>query len=289
MLLGGCASSGSDGAGSSASSVVSATSASSEATPSWDLVILGDSLSRASSCPGCTDLVTLFARKLSQKAGVSVRVDSRAAQQLSNVPAAQVTMLYADILTDASLRKAVRGAEVIVIMVGFNDTPWNRLDNPCEVAPNFPVVQWTRLTSGCIRRVVSEYKRSLDQTLTEIDRLRGCGAGPGIPPCSQRGASDTLLRIVTVYNSTIGDKVDPGWDSPDAIRPTVLGNDLMVHAQCEVIRFHGGRCADIYHRFNGPRGRKAAGANLVDFTHLSQRGHNVAAEELIKLGLAPLQ
>lgn len=108
------------------------------------------------------------------------------------------------------------------------------------------------LDAGCIDRVVADYKHTLDQILTQIDRLRGCGEVPGVPPCSERGQSDTLLRIVTVYNSTIGDNVDPSWNSPLAIAPTVRANNLMVHAQCEVIRIHGGRCADIYRVMNGP-------------------------------------
>jgi hypothetical protein len=286
VLLTGCASS---GASTAPSSPPSTPASSTSSAPEWNLLAIGDSLAQASSCDGCTDYVTLFARKVEKAAGVPVRVENRAAVQLSNVPAGQVTSLYADILTDESLREAIRHADIIVISIGFNDTPWGRLDDPCNAAPNFPVVHWSKLSRACISRVVWDYKYTLDQILTEIDKLRGCGAAPGVPPCSQRGHEDTLLRIVTVYNSAIGDKVDPGWNSPEAIPPTVLGNDLMVHAQCEVTRFHGGRCADVYHVFNGPHGRRAAGSYLADFTHLSQRGHDAAAAALISLGLRPLR
>ena len=193
------------------------------------------------------------------------------------------------ILTDSPLRRKIANADIIVISIGFNDTPWNRLDDPCNAAPRFPVVHWSKLSAGCIDRDASDYKHALDQILTQIDRLRGCGEMPGVPPCSRRGGSDTLLRVVTVYNSTIGDTVDPGWNSPQAIAPTVRGNDLMVNAQCEVVGFHGGRCADIYHIMNGPHGRHSAQAYLLgDCTHLNQRGHNAATAALIKLGLAPL-
>ncbi len=147
------------------------------------------------------------------------------------------------------------------------------------------------LDAGCIDRVVADYKHTLDQILTQIDRLRGCGEVPGVPPCSERGQSDTLLRIVTVYNSTIGDNVDPSWNSPLAIAPTVRANNLMVHAQCEVIRIHGGRCADIYRVMNGPDGSRPAAAYLDSqgYTELNQLGHKAAAAALIKLGLAPLR
>jgi hypothetical protein len=222
---------------------------------------------------------------------MAVNVQDDQAIQLSNVPAVDASALLAQILTDRSVRGDVANADIIVISIGFNDTPWNRLDDPCNAAPKYPVVQWAKLTPGCIDRVVADYKHTLDQILTQIDRLRGCGEMPGAPPCSQRGHKDTLLRIVTVYNSTIGDTVDPGWNSPQAIAPTVRGNDLMVHAQYEVVRFHGGRCADIYHIMNGPKGNRPAAAYLDSqgYTELDQRGHNAAAAALINLGLAPLR
>jgi hypothetical protein len=258
--------------------------------PAWHLLALGDSLGRPDGCPGCTGYVDLYARAIAKQSGVSVNVENAEAIQLSNVPAVDASALLAQVLTDSPLRRKIANADIIVISIGFNDTPWNRLDDPCNAAPRFPVVHWSKLSAGCIDRVVSDYKHTLDQILTQIDVLRGCGEMPGVPPCSQRGSRDTLLRVVTVYNSTIGDTVDPGWNSPQAIAPTVRGNDLMVNAQCEVAGFHGGRCADIYHIMNGPNGRHSAQAYLLgDCTHLNQRGHNAAAAALIKLGLAPLR
>lgn len=255
------------------------------------MVALGDSLSRPNDCAGCTGYVDLYAGAITRRSGVAVNVQDDQAIQLSNVPAVDASALLAQILTDGSVRHDVANADIIVISIGFNDTPWNRLDDPCNAAPQYPVVQWAKLTPGCIDRVVADYKHTLDQILTQIDRLRGCGEMPGAPPCSQRGHKDTVLRIVTVYNSTIGDTVDPGWNSPRAIAPTVRGNDLMVHAQCEVVRFHGGRCADIYHIMNGPKGNRPAAAYLDSqgYTELNQRGHNAAAAALINLGLAPLR
>ncbi len=152
---------------------------------------------------------------------------------------------------------------------------------------------WGRLEedlAACTARVTSEYKQTLDEILAQVDELRGSGEQPGVPPCSQRGAKDTLLRVVTVYNSTIGDTVDPGWNSPSAVRPTVLGTRLLASAQCEVAHFRGGRCADVYHALNGRSGTKAAGPYLAsDHTHLNQQGHRLVAKVLARLGYAPLQ
>ena len=264
----------------------------SSATPTpnahWNLVALGDSTARANACDGCIDYVDLYAKAISKAAGVPVLVDNRAAIEDSNGPALQATQLLFHLLTDESLRDALATADIVVVAVGFNDTPWNRLDDPCDAAPHYPVVDWAKLSAACIRRVTGDYKQTLDEILTQIDELRGCGEMPGVPPCSQRGSVDTLIRVVTVYNAAIGDPVDPGWDSPSVIRPTKLGNDLFVKAECEVVRFHGGKCADLYHLLNGPDGTRSAGPYLSDWAHLNQRGHRLVANVLIKLGLAPL-
>jgi lysophospholipase L1-like esterase len=254
------------------------------------MVVLGDSLSRPNEC-ACSGYPDLYAQAIEQRAGVTVAVKNDAAIKLSNVPALDASALLAQILTDGSTRRDIADADIIVISIGFNDTPWGRLDDPCNAAPHFPVVQWSKITAGCTDRVVADYKHTLDQILTQIDNLRGCGEMPGVPPCSQRGHQDTLLRIVTVYNSTIGDIVDPSWNSPAAIAPTIRANDMMMHAQCEVVGFHGGRCADVYHVMNGPKGDKRAAAylNSQDYTHLNERGHEAVGMALIHVGLAPLQ
>ena len=54
----------------------------------------------------------------------------------------------------------------------------------------------------------------------------------------------------------------PKLELPQSHPTDVRGNNLMVHAQCEVVRFHGGRCADIYHTMNGLHANKPAGKYL---------------------------
>ena len=55
-----------------------------------------------------------------------VEVDNRTAIQFSNVPAVQATQLLNNLLTDQSMRDAIAGADIVLVNVGFNDTPWNR-------------------------------------------------------------------------------------------------------------------------------------------------------------------
>jgi lysophospholipase L1-like esterase len=257
--------------------------------PPLHLVALGDSLSRANSCDGCTGWVELYGQAIQKAAGRPVVVDNRGSFQFSNVPAGQLDGALRHLLTDPSLRKAIAGADIVVIGFGLNDTPWGRLDDPCNAAPDFPVVKWKKITRDCIRAVSMYEKQTLDQILTEVDQLRGCGAAPGAPPCSQRGHADTLIRVVTTFNAVIGDTVDPGWNTPIAIRRSTIANRQFVHDDCEVAVFHGGLCANVYRAFNGPTGlgdpTRVFGP---DGSHFNQQAHNQIAGLLVKLGYKPL-
>jgi lysophospholipase L1-like esterase len=257
------------------------------ADPGWRLVAIGDALARASSCEGCTDFVQLYGEAITEATGMPVEVDERTAVQFSNVPAVQATQLLNDLLTDRSMRDAIADADIVLVNVGFNDTPWNRLDNPCG-ASNYAatVVRWNEITPACTARVAGEYARTLDEIFTLIDELRGCWTPKGeSSTCSERGGRDTLLRLTTVYNDWIGYQ-----DAPRAVlAPSKLADEMFVDAQCWVVAMHGGRCADLFHVLNGPKGNRDAGPYLVeDHTHLNQRGHERVADALIALGLSPL-
>jgi lysophospholipase L1-like esterase len=185
------------------------------------------------------------------------------------------------------MRDAIAGADIVLVNVGFNDTPWNRLDDPCG-ASNYTatVIRWDEITPSCTARVVGEYKQTLDEIFTQIDELRGCWTPKGeLTTCSERGGRDTALRIATVYNDWIG-----YGDAPTAaLAPSKLADEMFVDAQCWVVVMHGGRCADLFHVLNGPKGTQDAGPYLVqDHTHLNQKGHQRVADALIALGLSPL-
>jgi hypothetical protein len=82
-----------------------------------------------------------------------------------------------------------------------------------------------------------------------------------------------------------------GWQDAlkEALAPTRRADEMFVEAGCWVVVMHGGRCADLFHELNGPKGAQDNGRNLVeDHTHLNQRGHQRVADALIALGLSPL-
>jgi lysophospholipase L1-like esterase len=254
------------------------------------LVAIGDSLAqgKASGCPGCTDYIDLYGQALGAATGDAVDVDNRAAVELSALPPVQARQLLNDILTDGALRQALAGADVVVISVGFNDTPWNRFDNPCDAAnAEATVVAWDKITSACTSRVAGEFKATLDEILSQIDELRGCATPPGESPdfCSRAGHKNTLIRIVTVFDDWIG---EPGTPAA-ALAPTEAADRAFVAAQCWDVAEHGGRCADAYRALNGAHGTADAAPFLVaDHTHLNASGHRQIADALDALGFDPL-
>jgi lysophospholipase L1-like esterase len=238
------------------------------------LVVLGDSTAQASACPGCTDYAHLYAKDIENATGQRVRVDNRGAFRNGVLPMAQLSQTLAGVYADHSLRRALAEADVVVIGLGFNDTAWNRFDNPCEAAPEYPVIRWDEISDACQQQVTHEFKQTLDILLTQINQLRS-----GRP---------TLLRVVTPYDNVIGDTGDPGWDTPEGRRVARRGNDLLSAAQCEDVGFHGGACADLHRAFNGADGTSSPQAFLADGTHMNQAGHQRTAELLAGLGYAPL-
>ena len=194
-----------------------------------------------------------------------------------SVPGAEVADLLKLVQTDSTVRDSIADADAILITIGWNDLAFNRLDDPCGVAPNYPKIEWASITHDCVDAATAEYRRDLDSVLGEIGDLRS--------------ARPTMLRITTVYNAVIGDKVDPTWDSPAAIEPSTYAVEQMVKAQCEVVEEHDGECADTYHALNGKDGTDSAQPflNPADATHLAQPGEDAFAGALIALGFSPLQ
>jgi lysophospholipase L1-like esterase len=260
LALPGCAASRSAPAG--ATGVAPATARST----TLQLVGLGDSISTANQCSGCTDLVSAYAQRAAKTLGRPVD-----AQNLS-MPNADIQTLLKQTAAEQP-QEALSHADIVVVTIGFNDTPWNRIDNPCDAAPQYPVIQWRKITSACVAKVTAEYGRDLDALLTRVEKLR-------------KGAP-TVLRVVSVYDSVIGDHADPGWDAPEAVQPSIAGNLAFMKEQCAVARRHHGQCVDLLHAINGPTVSQDAAPYLSEHTHMNQRGHDLAAQLLDGLGYTP--
>jgi lysophospholipase L1-like esterase len=230
---------------------------------SLHLVALGDSISTDTECPGCKTFADLYGQAIARRTGTPVQVENL------SVPGATSADLLNLVKNDAATRAAVSQADILTITIGFNDTPWGRIDDPCDAAPHFPIVKWHDITDACIARVTHDYEQWLDQILSTVIAIRG-----GKP---------TRLRVTTVYNAVIGDHGDPGWDSPAAVAPSIKGNAAFARVQCRIAEKYGGRCADMLHAMNGPQGTRDAAPYLADHTHMNQAGHRLTAQVLSQL------
>jgi lysophospholipase L1-like esterase len=249
----------------------SASAIGSTAPTAMGLVVLGDSIALGETCSGCAIYPEQLAAAMEDSLGVDVEVDNLA------VPGAEVADLLELVQTDSTVRDSIAGADAVLVTIGLNDLAFNRLDDPCGVAPDYPRIRWKDITHACVDEATREYRQDLDAVLGAVDKLR-----TGRP---------TMLRVTAVYNSVIGDVVDPTWISPAAIEPSMYAADQMVQAQCEVAELHDGLCADTYHTLNGKDGSESAQPflNPADATHLAQPGEDAFSTALIALGFSPLE
>src|SRR5262249_50029908 len=86
------------------------------------VVALGDSISTANACDGCTAFPELYGGLLADQLGREVQVDNR------SIPGAVTQWLMGQLKNDDESRAAVAAADVVVVTIGFNETPWGRID-----------------------------------------------------------------------------------------------------------------------------------------------------------------
>ena len=261
FLLAGCA---------LASTPVPSSTETSIPTPApWSLVVVGDSIAYNSpmDCPGCTGFVDRYTDAIFTATGHLVNV-----RNLSQHNGLQIDGLLDELKTDPVRRNLLANADVIVVNISFNDTPWLRNDDPCDgQSDNNP--DWSKFNSTCAAAAAEIFRPKFESVYAQIVALRA-----GKP---------TLFRTINRYNDWIG---WPGGDLPpeatDATRIVVDAWSAMV---CEAAQANGFTCADIYHAFNGSDGLTPSGDLLgKDYTHPSDKGNEVIARVLTDLGYAPL-
>ena len=247
-------------------------SESAEPTPTAEpvdlrLVTIGDSIPYAGEdCGGCTSFTTLFADAIEAETGMTV-----AAQNLSTHDNLTGARLVDRIRTSEAMRIALADADIIIVTIGHNDTPWNVADDTCDGAAAGPTADWSSYTGQCVIQLAARHGEDLDAVLSEIETLRV--------------DKPTALRVTTDYNDVIG------WDQalPEWTDPSVEVLDAFHAESCRVAELRGAICVDVYHSFNGSDGRSAAGTLLADdYIHPSASGQQRIADLLTQAGLAPL-
>jgi lysophospholipase L1-like esterase len=243
-------------------SVPPASAGASAATKHLTYVALGDSLLYAleTDCNACTSAAVTYGARASSDLGIPVEVHNLT---MHNGLTSAVLLDYlrrgASIgRAGEDLRKAVAAADIVSVTIGFNDS--------------------TMPDAKRLEAFSKEYRRTLDAILTEIDELRA-----GKP---------TAVRVTEIYNNGIGSTPDVDPDGPGTgvavWKPITEAQNQVV---CAVAKGHRAVCVDIYHAFNGPDGLSspaAAGYLGPDQVHPSQRGQDVIAAAMVKVGYAPL-
>jgi lysophospholipase L1-like esterase len=251
----------------SAPTVVPTSSSFGVGAATWHLVALGDSISAAKNCPGCVTFVDRYASAVALRAGVTV------VRSNWSIPGLSSGRLLDMVVHEPSLRSRIAGADIITVTIGVNDLPWTPGPDECKATPRDGQVDWSRITTTCLRKTAARYATELNRILDEIDLLRD--------------GRTTVLRLTGEYDDWIG---RPGV--PKAALETVAsGVRLFDLAERRAADAHGAAYADLLHTFNGPRGRDDAAPYLEPShgVHPNQRGHDLIARVLVRLGLAPLR
>jgi lysophospholipase L1-like esterase len=242
--------------------------------PTWHLLSLGDSIPfGGDDCGQCRTYSDLFGTWVQKTTGNRVVVDNLS--QHDNLTAARMAN---ELPQDHEQTQAVKSADIVLLDIGFNDTPWNSVDDACDGDHGFfdgnPKASWTALLGPCLQTEVRRYHANLDKILTKVDSLRA-----GRP---------TAVTLTTQYSDFGG---PPGHICCPPIATKVAAEVKVAfnRVECEVAVAHHATCADLLHPFNGPKGTAWPGSLIgPDGTHPSAQGHQKIAELLEAAGIAPL-
>src|SRR3954451_21745933 len=121
----------------------SGSSASNNAPPAWHVVSLGDSIPVGGvDCGQCKTYTDLFGAWVQKTTGRRVLVENLS--QHDNLTAARMAD---ELPQDSGQTQAVESADVVLLDIGFNDTPWNSVDDACDGDHGFfdgyPKASWT--------------------------------------------------------------------------------------------------------------------------------------------------
>jgi lysophospholipase L1-like esterase len=237
-------------------------------TPRPELVVvtIGDSIPYGrEDCGNCTTFTTTFAERVASETGLTV-----GGINLSSHDNLTGSRLVERIKDPGVMRDTVANADVVIVTIGHNDTPWNALDDTCD-GDNGDSFDWASYTGPCVSAMANRHGAELDQIIAEVKALRG--------------SAPTAIMVTTDYNDVLGYRQAP----PEATKPSIEVLDAFYEATCKAATRNHVTCVDVYHAFNGTRGRTAATDLLAaDHTHPSQHGQDRIAELLFEAGLKPL-
>jgi len=234
------------------------------------LVVVGDSIPYNSpeDCPGCTGFVKRYAAALAQATGRPVETTNLSQHNNLTLPG-----LVAEL---DQFKDQLSGADAIIVGIAHNSIALNS-EMPCGSRFDYATGQlsdWTKVNQDCADASTAEYQPQFQEVFSKI--------------AGWRSGRPTILLTINKYNDWIGWNNDPLTKAQEA--KTALIHDSWNEMLCSTAVANQFTCVDIYHEFNGPTGRRAAGDLLADdYTHPSDKGNKLIAKTLIAKGFSPLE
>jgi lysophospholipase L1-like esterase len=230
----------------------------------WDYVALGDSVPYGVGDVAGKSFVPIYAHFIEEDTGASVRVHN-----LANAGGTARDLL-GQLNDDPKVRRAVKGAEILIISIGGNDLESHLGDyasNRCGGPDN----------QTCFRAAVAAFEPTWAAILAEVLRLR---------------EKNSIIRVTNDYNPFPGNvraAANLGKGITDAFTHYLR---QLNQQRCSSAEHVGILCADVAKAFNGAETNESAFAKGLigtdEFSHPSAKGHRLIAQLLRGLGYRPL-
>ena len=218
------------------------------------VVAIGDSDATGIGDASGRGWVGRYASLLQQKLATEVAADNKAAEgETSN-------QLRSDVASDDALRRALAGADVILIGIGGADL------NAGDDALSAGRCQGR----ACYAQILARFGQNMSAATVQVRRL----------------APRALVRAMSIPDAFPGGGTAlPPFANADLSRYQVTTEHALV---CRAVQANGGRCVDVPGAFNGPAGdRDAYKAGLMTkdpCCYPSSQGQQVIAQLLLSTG-----
>ncbi len=228
------------------------------AAPTWNLVLMGDSV--------LLHPKSQIVSRLEQELGVILEVHDWINPDIAKYRGnggERSADLLARLQTDEVLRQDLRDADVILF-----DVPFGILNDTCK-----GLDRSSSELEPCWAEIPATYRAETDAIFTELVALRD--------------PSEAIIRVTdvwqflwpTLHNLGIYDTVRPAWQA-------------MNQAVADASARHGIPLVRAYEAFTGPDGERdpvAAGDVQADEFHLTPQGSERLVELIVALGFEPLR
>ena len=240
------------------------------APASWDYVALGDSL--ATGFGAFKGYVPRYEAYVETDTGVAVTRTNLGQNKWTS------SQLLSALRHDPTFRHAIREAELVTWNIGGNDLRAARKSYKQGTCGGFD-------NQDCLQASVAKLETNWDAITAEVLELRS--------------TRNTIVRTMDIYNPYVrSDKISDTWQNDGGIKDL---NDFQVFkSYVEEVNDHiaTASCAasvpyaKVYLAFNGKAGDedpRSKGYLSFDGVHPNDTGHRIIADELRKLGYAPLR